>query len=53
MLTSKLMSMSFPESCIYPLTIVSNFLLHQDDSYSDLMVNFSEASDKAAIKPVR
>ena len=42
--------LSFSESCIHPLTIVSTYLLHQDDSYSGLKVNLSEASDKAAIK---
>ena len=28
---------------------MSTYLLHQGDSYSGLKVNFSEASDKAAI----
>ena len=41
---------SFSESCIHPLIIVSTYLLYQGDSYSGLKVNFSEASDKAAIK---
>ena len=44
---------SFSESCIYPVTIASTFLLHQGDSYSGLKFNLSEASDKAAIKRVR
>ena len=43
-------SWGFSESCIHPLTIVSTYLLHQGDSYSGHAVNFSEASDKAAIK---
>ena len=42
--------LSFSESCIYPLTIVSTYLLYQGDSYCGLIVIFSEASDKAAIK---
>ena len=42
--------LSFSESCIHRLTIVSTYLLHQSDSYSGLKVNFSETSDKAAIK---
>ena len=42
--------LSFSESCIYPLTIVSTYLLHQGDSYSGLIVNFSEASDKGSNK---
>ena len=42
--------LSFSESFIHPLTIVSTYLLHQGDSYSGHTVNFSEASDKAAIK---
>ena len=41
--------LSFSESCIHPLTIVSTYLLDQGDSYSGHTVNFSEASDKAAI----
>ena len=45
--------LSFSESCIHPLTIVSTYLLHKGDSYSGLKVNFSEASDKAAKKKVR
>ena len=32
------------------MTIVSTYLLHKSDSYSGLIVNFSEASDKAAIR---
>ena len=32
------------------MTIMSTYILHQADSYSGLKVNFSEASDKAAIK---
>ena len=36
-----------------PLSIGSTYLLHQGDSYSGLKVNFSEASDKAAIKKKR
>ena len=43
-------NLSFSESCIHPLGIVSTYLLHQGDSYSGLKVSFSEASDKAAIK---
>ena len=35
---------------IHPLTIVYTYLLYQGDSYCGLIVNFSEASDKAAIK---
>ena len=42
--------LSFSESCVHPLTIVSTYLLHQCDSYSDLKVSFSEASERAAIK---
>ena len=41
--------LSFSEICIHPPTIVSTYLLHQGDSYKGLKVNFSEASDKAAI----
>ena len=37
--------LSFSESRIHPLTIVS-YLLHQSDSYSGLKVNFSEAFEK-------
>ena len=44
--------LNFSESCIHPLTIVSTYTLHQGDSYSGLKVNFSEASDKAAIKKI-
>ena len=42
--------LSFSESCIHPLTIVSTYLLHQGDSYSGLMLYFSKVSDKTAIK---
>ena len=42
--------LSFSESCIHPMTIVSTYLLHKDDSYSGLEVNFSKASDKGVIK---
>ena len=42
--------LSFSESCSHPMTIMSTYILHQADSYSGLKVNFSEASDKAAIK---
>ena len=46
--------LSCSESCIHPLSIVSTYLLHNGDSYSDLKVNFSEASNnghhKAALK---
>ena len=42
--------LSFSESCIHPLSIVSTYLLHQGDSYSGFNVKFSEASDKAALK---
>ena len=42
--------LSFSESCIHPLIIVSTYLLHQGDSYSGLEVNFSEALGKAAVK---
>ena len=42
--------LSFLESCIHPLIIVYTYFLHQGDSYSGHTVNFSEASDKAAIK---
>ena len=42
--------LSFSESCIHLLIIVSTYLLCKDDSYSGLKVNFSEASNKAAIK---
>ena len=38
------------KSCIHPLAIVSTYLLHQGGSYSGHTVNFSEASDMAAIK---
>ena len=42
--------LSFSESCIQSLTIVSTYLLHQGDSYSGLKVSFLEASYKAAVK---
>ena len=42
--------LNFSKSCIHPLSIVFTFHLHKGDSYSGLKVNFSEASDKAAIK---
>ena len=45
--------LSFSESCIHPLTIVSSCLPTSCTNwvtYSGLRVNFSEASDKAAIK---
>ena len=33
--------LSFSESCIYPLTIVSIYLLNKGDTYNGLKVTFS------------
>ena len=51
MLTSNVCEiLSFSESCIHPQTIVS---LPTSCTRATLIVNFSEASDKAAKKKVR
>ena len=51
MLTSNVCDiLSFLESCIHPRADHCIYLLHQGDSYIGLKVNFSEASDKAAVK---